>query len=245
MGDQGKPGEDGKSAYELWLEAGNEGSLEDFFEAFRGTAGQQGLQGIPGAKGDTGEAGEDGEDGVGIELIAKTAGTGEYGTSDTYTIYFTNGNTFEFYVTNGTVGIQGPQGEKGETGAQGEPGVDGTSVVILGSVNDESEIPEESKVIGNGYLIGQNLFVWDGSIWKDVGEIKGPKGDRGEDGVDGRDGRDGIDAPIPEFKINDNGHLVCILNGVAQDLGAVVGQDGTNSETEYKIPSFQIEDGHL
>ena len=49
QGPQGPQGEDGKSAYELWLEAGHEGSEEDFLEWLRGegagevTEGTQGL----------------------------------------------------------------------------------------------------------------------------------------------------------------------------------------------------------
>jgi hypothetical protein len=38
IGDHSKP-EDGKSAYELWLEDGHEGSLEDFFEFLTGEPG--------------------------------------------------------------------------------------------------------------------------------------------------------------------------------------------------------------
>lgn len=37
-GPRGLPGGDGKSAYELWLDEGNEGSLEDFFASLTGQA---------------------------------------------------------------------------------------------------------------------------------------------------------------------------------------------------------------
>ncbi len=48
-GKDGKQGIPGKSAYEVWLDAGNVGSVEDFLALL---------------KGDTGEPGEDGTDGV-------------------------------------------------------------------------------------------------------------------------------------------------------------------------------------
>lgn len=35
-GEQGPKGEDGKSAYEIWLELGNEGSEEDFINSLKG-----------------------------------------------------------------------------------------------------------------------------------------------------------------------------------------------------------------
>ena len=35
-GPEGRPGKDGASSYELWLEQGNEGSLEEYFESLKG-----------------------------------------------------------------------------------------------------------------------------------------------------------------------------------------------------------------
>lgn len=35
-------GQDGKSAYEIWLELGNEGTEEDFIASLKGEQGQQG-----------------------------------------------------------------------------------------------------------------------------------------------------------------------------------------------------------
>ena len=51
-----------------------------------------------GEKGDKGDQGEKGEDGRGIASIDKTATSGIV---DTYTITYTDGTTFDFYVTNG------------------------------------------------------------------------------------------------------------------------------------------------
>jgi len=70
-------------------------------------------------------------------------------------------------------------------------------------------------------------------------------GANGINGVDGVDGIDGADAPIPEFKIDESGHLICTLDGVDSDLGNVVGKDGINAEVEYKIPTFRLNDGNL
>ena len=64
-----------------------------------------------------------GADGVGIKSIEKT---GSSGNVDTYTIYYTDGNSFEFTVTNGT---------DGANGTDGTDGADGSSVTALDIYN--------------------------------------------------------------------------------------------------------------
>lgn len=56
-GARGKPG---KSAYELWLENGNKGTIEDFLNSLRGKDGKQGKPGRPGTPGEKGEKGDPG-----------------------------------------------------------------------------------------------------------------------------------------------------------------------------------------
>ncbi|AFH27149.1 tail protein [Clostridium phage phiZP2] len=53
-GARGKPG---KSAYELWLENGNKGTIEDFLNSLRGKDGKQGRPGRQGEKGEKGDPG--------------------------------------------------------------------------------------------------------------------------------------------------------------------------------------------
>lgn len=67
--------------------------------------------------GGTGGSGKDGEDGVGIKSIERTSGDGSAGTTDTYTITFTDETTSTFTVYNGKDG-EGGSGA-GETGADG------------------------------------------------------------------------------------------------------------------------------
>lgn len=47
-GPAGRDGRDGKSAYELWLDAGHVGSLDDFLNSLQGTTGQDGAPGKDG-----------------------------------------------------------------------------------------------------------------------------------------------------------------------------------------------------
>lgn len=59
-GGSGEKGEDGKSAYEIWLGQGNSGSEQDFLDSLKGEKGEQGEQGEKGADGEKGDQGEQG-----------------------------------------------------------------------------------------------------------------------------------------------------------------------------------------
>lgn len=88
---QGPPGQDGKSAYQLWLEEGNVGTIQDFLESLRGEDGRsayqiwldQGNTGteadfiayLKGEKGDKGDAGQDGKSAYQIWLEQGNVGT--------------------------------------------------------------------------------------------------------------------------------------------------------------------------
>jgi len=87
----GSPGADGKSAYEIWLEAGNTGSKKDYLDSLKGETGPQGEQGLPGEKGETGPQGPQGPKGE----------KGDQG-------------------IQGLQGLQGPKGDQGAQGPQGE-----------------------------------------------------------------------------------------------------------------------------
>ena len=74
------------------------------------------LAGLKGDKGDTGlqgDRGEKGDVGAGVISVLRTTGDGSPGTTDTYTITFTDATTATFTVYNGDTG---PQGLKGDTG---------------------------------------------------------------------------------------------------------------------------------
>lgn len=58
--------QDGKSAYELWLDEGNTGTIQDFFDAMRGQDGNAGTTGPTGPAGPPGNDGVDGSDGQGV-----------------------------------------------------------------------------------------------------------------------------------------------------------------------------------
>lgn len=80
-GEVGTAGQDGDSAYQVWLDAGNTGSEQDFLDSLvgaagaPGAAGQDGNDGQQGIQGIQGSAGNDGNDGAqGIQGIQGPAG---------------------------------------------------------------------------------------------------------------------------------------------------------------------------
>ena len=93
-GDQGPEGPRGPRGYQG--EPGPQGNP--------GEQGDPGPEGPRGPKGYQGETGVDGVDGRGIVSIDKTSGTSMPGTSDTYTISYTDDTTSTFSVYNGADG---------------------------------------------------------------------------------------------------------------------------------------------
>ncbi len=100
-GTNGQDGADGKSAYQIWLELGNEGSEQDFIDWLKGE------------KGDTGANGQDGANG-------KSA----------YEIWLAEGNegTIDDFINwlkgSGTNGKDGVDGEDGKDGTDGKSAYD-------------------------------------------------------------------------------------------------------------------------
>ena len=70
---------------------------------------------------------------------------------------------------------------KGEKGDKGEPG---TGIKIKGKYDSLSALqaahPKANE--GDAYMVGVNLYVWNGNAWIDCGNVQGPKGDKGDKG---------------------------------------------------------------
>src|SRR5690625_5736561 len=63
----GGAGADGKSAYEIAVEQGFEGDVNEWLESLKGERGEQGLQGPQGEQGPAGQDGTNGTAGFGPE----------------------------------------------------------------------------------------------------------------------------------------------------------------------------------
>lgn len=103
----GKDGENGKSAYEIAVQNGYDGTESDWLESLKGQKGDTGEPGATGAKGDPGEKGDQGVPGIPGEK-GERGEKGEKGDA-------------------GAPGKDGVNGKDGTNGVDGKNGTDGYS----------------------------------------------------------------------------------------------------------------------
>lgn len=101
QGPQGIQGQQGDSAYALALANGFVGTESQWLLSL---VGPQGLAGDTGPQGVQGPQGLTGANGRGIDSVVRTSGTGAAGTTDTYTITYSDASTSTFAVYNGANG---------------------------------------------------------------------------------------------------------------------------------------------
>lgn len=100
-------------------------------------------------------------DGRGIVSITRTTGNGTSGSTDIYTIAYSDATTSAFTVYNGK---------------------DGAGFKPLGFKSSASDLPATANP-GEAYFVGTaspyDVYVWSGTEWKNIGAINGIKGDDG------------------------------------------------------------------
>lgn len=235
-GINGIDGKDGKSAYEIAVEHGFQGSEEEWLESLKGKDGVGGeggsvdlsnyynkqqvdekitnIQLTPGPQGEKGEKGEPGIQGP----IGLTGPKGDTG-------------------LQGPAGEQGPKGEPGEMGPAGKDGING--------IDGKSayELAVEKGFIGDIDTWLKSLKGEQG-IQGEKGErgeqglqgIQGLKGDKGETGAQGIQGIAGPEGPQgPKGDKGDTG-----LQGPKGEQGipgiqGPAGKDGINGKSAYQI----------
>ena len=153
-------------------------------------------------RGDTGPKGDSGD--IGIGTVIK----GHYDNYSEFIAVHPSGSLGDAYIVDGSyyywnengwanagsvkgdTGPQGDKGDKGDTGAtgskgdKGDTGATGAGVTIKGSYNTYAELIHDHPTgnEGDSYLVNGSLYVWNGSAWENVGNIKGEKGDIGASG---------------------------------------------------------------
>lgn len=139
----GGAGSNGKSAYEIWLELGNEGTEEEFIASLKGpkgdtgSIGPKGEPGAPGAKGEQGIQGPKGEPGT-------PGAKGDKGEP-------------------GADGLPGAKGDKGETGTpgakgdKGDKGADGISVVSIEHIMNAGVLESVVYTMSDGSTINATI----------------------------------------------------------------------------------------
>ncbi len=115
-------GKDGESAFQLAVDQGYTGTLDEWLASLKGADGKDGAtgaQGIQGEKGDKGDTGETGQAGY-----SPSAYVSKEGTTATLTVVDETGKT-QVEILDGAKGDKGDKGDKGEQGLQGAQGVQG------------------------------------------------------------------------------------------------------------------------
>lgn len=101
------------------------------------------------------------------------------------------GNGQDFTLTPvSSIGITGPTGP---TGGSGPTGPAGSSFTIKGTVATTGDLPSTGNTVGDAYIVSatQDLYVWNGASWVNVGKIVGPTGPTGSTGPSGSAGPTG------------------------------------------------------
>jgi len=160
-------------------------------QSIQGTQGLQGLQGasVQGTQG-TSVQGAQGITGATNIATIETALLGEDNTQTITPAVLVD--VIKLWAIQGTQGTQGLQGQS----IQGATGTDGISVSIIGSVADVNVNPPNNPnttldtafpdaEVGNGVIdeATGDLWVYYGSTWSNVGNIRGPQGVQGTQGA--------------------------------------------------------------
>ena len=114
--------------------------------------------------------------------------------------------------------------------SDGQRGADGTSVKILGSYDTVEQLNQahpDGNENGDGYTVDKDLWVWNGTEFTNVGQIKG------NDGVNGVDGKDG-DSAYLHIKYSNDGKTFTSNNG--EDVGDWIGQYTDNIQADSLNP---------
>lgn len=198
------------SAYAIAVAHGYKGSEDEFGEMLAsggggGGSGEDGvspvitvtksgkvttitIEDVEGVKVATINDGTDGKDGRGIASIDRTSGNGAAGTTDIYTIRYTDNTTSTFTVYNGANGSGGGGSGGGENGATFTPYVDASGNLTW--TNDKG-LPNPATVNIKGSK-GENgisaTHSWSGTrltvtsaSGTSSADLKGSKGDKGDD----------------------------------------------------------------
>lgn len=209
-------------SYYYWNENGwaNAGSV-------KGDTGETGAKGDKGDKGDTGAKGSKGDKG-------ETGATGQKGEQG----------------PKGDTGDTGATGDTGPTGPTGDTGATGAGVTIKGSYNSYEELINEHPTgnDGDSYLVNGSLYVWNGTAWENVGNIKGEKGETGSQGVKGDTGDTGSSGFSPIVNVDHStGQIVITTEDGSttisfDELKGDTGPQGVKGDTGNTGDAFTFDD---
>ena len=186
----------GKSAYDIAVEYGFEGTEQEWLESLKGDKGDPGING---------EAGSDGLSAYEIEVKNGYQGSEQEWIDEIKGIKGDTGakgddglSAYEVAVENGFEGtvnqwLESLEGAKGDSGAKGNEGLSAYQVAVAnGFVGTEEQWIESLKGM-SAYQIAKEIGVFEGTEQEWLESLKGAKGDTGAQGEKGETGAQGTD----------------------------------------------------
>jgi plastocyanin len=163
-----------------------------------------------------------------------------------YWRYNTDLNYIEFKTPTGWAAAMGP------TGPQGIQGISGQGLAIKGSYASSGALTTAvpTGTLGDGYLVGSDLYIWDGNSWENVGPILGPTGPTGPSGgPTGPTGPQGAQGPAgsasayaPETSANWNAPVPATIDDALDQLATRVKTATFSSTTDATAASITIDE---
>ncbi len=242
--------ENGLSAYELAVQYGYEGTVQEWLDSLNGKSAYEIAK----------ENGYSGSESDWTASLKATAGKNGVGIK---TAAFSNSNELLITLTDGTVlnlgvakGVDGKDGENGTNGTDGQNGADGKDGkdgvgITSANINTEGQLVitfSDGKTVNLDKVVGMNgqngvgittseinnngelVITYTNGQTANLGVVIGAKGDKGDTGANGQNGSNGSDGvSIVNSVINSKGELVLTYSdSTVKNLGNVVGSNGTN-----------------
>lgn len=221
-------GEDGKSAYQEWLDAGNTGTEGDFVEYMEGKTGEDGASAYQLAV-DGGFVGDQvawlaslkGKDGRNVQILGSVETFDDLpvdpAAQDAYTVRDTN--TLYMYIGAAWVNLGEFKGDQGDKGIQGDPGM---GINIVGEVELLTDRPAAATLNA-----GDAIFVQEDSKLYQVNEAGVYNPGINIRGLQGEDGREGPEGPA--------GKSISIMGSFANEGDLVAAHPTGNPGEGYLI----------
>lgn len=239
----------GLSAYELAVEQGYKGSLEEWLKSLDGKSAYE-------IAVDNGYSGTEDEWNKAIATVSQnnvTIKNAEFSKDGDLIITLSDEtiiNVGKVAGSDGKDGANGKNGTNGKNGVNGKDGINGIDGqdgkgISFASINENGQLiltfsdgstVNLDKIVGTNGVDGENGK--DGLNGKDgrdgIDGAKGEKGDKGDKGDTGADGKNGLNGTngqdgigINTIVVTDDGNLnITLSNGTTLNLGTIKGTDG-------------------
>ena len=256
-GTNGTNGENGKSAYELAVENGYNGSLADWLNSLIGEAGTNGTNGTNGENGKSAYelAVQNGYKGSETEWLASLVGAkgadGQNGANGTngengksaYELAVQNGfnGTLEAWLLS-LVGAKGADGQNGTNGTNGENGKSAYELAVQNGYQG-SETEWLASLVGANGTNGLNglsayelalLNGYQGSETEWLASLAGENGTNGTNGTNGENGKSAYELALENgFEGSIDAWLLSLVGAKGAD--GTNGTNGENGKSAYEI----------